>query len=160
MFPMSRGSGSLSGLSVTCWGAGLIPRLFSEFPDFIESLNFGCVGDGLGQFRHILHQFPRSGEFSIISSPFNRLRTYWRATALVMDWQRRPDAPGKAAIARPRVGRTPIGVIRCRSSLRSVRTVLENTILTAVSTVALTVMPTGAVGVIVLGQRPNRQGTG
>jgi len=34
--------------------------------------------------------------------------------------------------------RTPIGVTRCRSSLRSARTVLENTILTAVSTVVLT----------------------
>ena len=46
--------------------------------------------------------------------------------------------------------------------------VLENTILTpvftviqtAVSTVVLTVVPTGTVSVIVLGQRPNRQGTG
>ena len=56
--------------------------------------------------------------------------------------------------------RTPIGVIRCRSSLRSVRTVLENTILTAVSTAVSTVVPTGTVSVIVLGQRPNRQGTG
>ena len=45
-------------------------------------------------------------------------------------------------------------------SLRSARTVLENTILTAVSTVVLTVVPTGTVSVIVLGQRPNRQGTG
>ena len=41
------------------------------------------------------------------------------------------------------VGRTPIGVIRCRSSLRSARTVLENAIVTAVSTVVLTVVLTG-----------------
>ena len=34
--------------------------------------------------------------------------------------------------------RTPVGVIRCRSSLRSVRTALENTILTAVSIVVQT----------------------
>ena len=59
-----------------------------------------------------------------------------------------------------RMGCRPIGVIRCRSSLRSARTVLENTILTAVFTRALTVIPTGTVTVIVLGQGPNRQGTG
>ena len=34
--------------------------------------------------------------------------------------------------------RTPVGVIRFRSSLRSARTVLENAILTAVFTVVLT----------------------
>ena len=84
----------------------------------------------------------------------------------------------------PRLCRTPIGVIRCRSSLRSARTALENAILTAVSTVALTplstavftvvltvaltpvstVVPTGVSTtvstVIILGKTTDRQGTG
>ena len=62
--------------------------------------------------------------------------------------------------------RTPIGVIRCRSSLRSARTVLENTTLTTVLTAILTVYwCTTHVGsheatVIVLRQRSDRKETG
>ena len=71
--------------------------------------------------------------------------------------KRRTPTPQKVAgVCR----RTPIGVIRCRSSLRSVRTVLENTILTAVSTVVQAVIPTGTVTVIVLDKNTDRQGTG
>ena len=63
------------------------------------------------------------------------------------------------------VRRTPIGVIRCRSSLRSVRTVLA--IVTAVLTTASTVVLTGVPytselleAVIILGQRTDREKTG
>jgi len=40
------------------------------------------------------------------------------------------------------VSRTPIGVIRCRSSLRSARTVLENAIVATVSTAVFTAVST------------------
>ena len=56
--------------------------------------------------------------------------------------------------------RTPIGVIRFRSSLRLARTVLENAIVTTVSTAVSTVVPTGAVTVIVLSKNTDSQGTG
>ena len=88
-----------------------------------------------------VHQVKVSLFFSI--TPFSHLPTFLSLRAAVVYCRR-----------------TPIGVIRCRSSLRSARTVLENAIVITVSIVVPTVIPTGTVTVIVLGQRPNRQGTG